>query len=1202
MRYAPLHNHTSYSIKDALPKPVEYVKRIYEYNESQSQHEIVALAITDHSNMYAMIDQHLACTQSLKGDKQNRTLKCIYGNEIYVIEDYDAYENLPAKRSPKFTQAELDNYNHYKARYHLVVLAKGQDGLESLFDITTEAGTHKVKGATKDFQLVEEKYLNKHGKGLIGLSACSAGRIGQLIIAGKYEEAKKWAVHYDTIFDEFYLEIQPHDSYPDQVLINNALIQMNQETGIPLVITSDSHYIYKQDKAYHDIMKQIDNMQGFTTESHMWTPDELIDWCNANGVPLEAIENTAKIADSCTADITPKDTKGLMPEFECPPGYTSDSYLIKVVNEGFKQRFTVNDHMQDIQEYINRLYYELGIIIQMGFADYFLILWDWFKWCKQNDILLGPGRGSAAGSLVAYFLDITKIDPIKNGLIFERFLNPERLDEPDIDTDISKLDRPRAIKYLEDKYGAEFVCQIATFGQYKIKNTIKAVLSAERGFTAEFQNSITKQIPDLLSGNQVTYDFIEDVVNNPEKHDDLKESEVAQCNRVYTMLQDLFTQYPDVGMAVKKLCGAINSIGAHAGGVVISSKVLKKHIPLMKGGASAVLRVCQTNMDGIHYLRGLKIDALGLKTLSQISECIKISNGAIPKSWLDNEDTDDDLVYAFLRDGYTANVFQMAKHVPTQMIKDFLVKNLPGLNAVNAGNRPGPLAKGEDGKSMVDRYVEAVISGVIPKIHPKIDPILEETMGQIWYQEQCMAIGQVMAGYSLGMSDLRIRKPFAKKQKKLIPEIRNEFVYGKKSLYDKDGNVIGISDEDSPNCIGAVRNGFSEELALKIFKDMEAFAAYAFNKSHSAAYAFVGYRTAWLSYYFPVEWSVACMTLDTIDGKTEAVTDTLNSCKKRGIKILPPDINKSESGFSVGVTAAGEKAVRFGLLGIKDVGTGILEALKEMVKTDGEFTSFKDFYDRCFDDSKNKTLIDTLVKQGNYTMKTDKNGNEFPSVRNPFGKRNIIPLILSGAFDEMEPNRYKTYNEYLGYRKVKAELDKDLKDESSYMLKDKLSLELDLLGYYVSQHPLDGDVFPYIDLSQCCDGQKVKIAGLVRDFKKNPKPTKSGKTYYKLLLEFRDGTSLWINIWDNIYAKYKSVFKGLSSAKKEIVIVEGAYSDRNGFKGINVNNILRIISKQEELEEEDMPEVSDGCSDLVLDEKESPMEDDIFMKVGGENG
>lgn len=777
------------------------------------------------------------------------------------------------------------------------------------------------------------------------------------------------------------------------------------------------------------------------------------------------------------------------------------------------------------------------------------------------------------------------------------FLNPQRIEEPDVDTDISKLHRSKAIQYLKARYGEEYVCQIATYGQYKLKNTIKAVLSAERGFTADYQNSITKQIPDMLDGNPVTLKLLEDIESDDSgKYENLTDRELAQAKGCLAMLRELFVEHKDVELAVQKVCGAISSIGIHAGGVVISSKPLHEHIPLMKGGAAAVLNVCQTNMDGIHFMHGLKIDALGLKTLSQIRYCMDISD--VLEEWLDDEDTSEEDVYRFLREGNTVNVFQMAKHMPTSMIRDFFVNSLAGLNAVNAGNRPGPLAKGEDGKSMVDRYAEAVTSGHIISIHPLIDPILQETNGQLWYQEQLQKIGQVMAGYSLGNADLRIRKVVAKKLKKKIPEIRNEFVYGKKSLYDKDGNVTGVSDEDSPYCIGAVRNGFDEALALKIFKDMEAFAAYCFNKSHSAAYGFIAYRTAWLSYHYPVEWSIACMTLDTIDGKQDNVIATLNNCKKRGIKVLPPDINESESGFSVAKLDDGTKGIRYGLLGIKGVGNGVLDLTKKLIEKDGKFSSFQDFLERTVNNKTNFTLRELCLEDETlHSKSTDKKGNPTVKISNPFAKRNIIPLILAGAFDSLEPNRHKTLNEYIDFRGAKGE-EAEKKAEEDYLLKDKLQYEFDLLGYYVSQHPLDGPAFPYVDLDMVADNSNVEVAGILKSCVTSK--TKKGDKFYKLKIELKDGKEMAVNVFKNVYEKNPNCVKGLASKKakegKEIIVVKGKVSLQ--WNNINATNILRILSKAEELEDDIIPEPEEGIPNLSIPTKESPMDQDILQTVG----
>lgn len=412
MRYAPLHNHTVYSIKDAIAKPKDYVKFIHEYNSKNNEHEMVALAITEHGNTFSLYKHHAACNEEYGEEKKK--LKAIYGNEVYHIDDLSKSKGCTGND-----------------RYHLVLLAKNEEGLKNLYKITTHAGLNKVK-KTKEFQLTTLDFIKEHGKGLIGLSACVSGKIGQLILKGEYEKAKQLAIDLNNSLDEFYLEIQPHDNFPEQMLINDALLCINSETNIPLVITSDSHYVTKEDKKYHDLMKDIDHSNHFTTQNHMWTVEELIDWCNEYEIPLEAIENTAKVADKCTADITPTDEKGLMPDFNCPKGYTQDSYLIKLANDGLRDKIAKNKNInKDIDTYIKRLLYELDVITQMGFSGYFLILWDWLKWCKENDVLFGPGRGSAAGSIVAYCLGITRRDPIKNGLIFERFLNPERKEFPD---------------------------------------------------------------------------------------------------------------------------------------------------------------------------------------------------------------------------------------------------------------------------------------------------------------------------------------------------------------------------------------------------------------------------------------------------------------------------------------------------------------------------------------------------------------------------------------------------------------------------------------------------------------------------------------------------------------------------------------------------------------------------------------------------
>lgn len=1171
MKFAHLHTHTIFSIKDATAKSKDYVRLIHEYN-SKSEHEIIALAASEHGNLFSMCKHYEACVTPLPNDPDKKTIKPLIANEIYHVDDL----------------SKVSEYS-YKDRFHMPLIAKDDIGLRNLIKITTHSGINKYKSKSKDFQITTLEYVKEHGKGVIGLSGCMAGKIGQYIINGEYEKAKEMAIEMNNALDSFYLEIQPHDTLPEQMLINSALLTMNKETGIPLVITTDSHYPRKEDKKYHDLMKEIDHMSPFTVEAHLWSVDELIDWCSTYGIPLEAIENTAKIAEQCTADIKPKDPRGLMPDYPCPEGYNEDSYMMKLAKEGLKERIINNKHIRkNIKAYFDRLHYEFDIITQMGFSGYFLILWDWFKWCKDNDIILGPGRGSAAGSLVAYCLDITKIDPIKNDLVFQRFLNPERIEFPDVDTDISKVDRPRAIEYLRDKYGSDYVCQIVTFGQYKLKNTIKAVLSAERGFTAEYQNSITKSIPDLIGGETVTFELLEyivlsergeDVEENPayqEAYVEASAREINTATNCYNILQEVFKENPEVKDAITHLRGAISSTGLHAGGVVVSSKKIGEHIPLMKGSDTAVLYVCQADMSGVTFFNGLKIDALGLKCLSYIHLCMKLAG--IPKSWLDNEDTEDENVYRFLREGNTANIFQMHKPMPTSMIRDFNVQTLEGITAVNAGNRPGPLAKGEDGKSMVEKFAEVVKGGKIPSYDPRIDHILAPTNGMLWYQEQLMEIGMLVAGYSLGNADLRIRKTLGKKLVKKIPEIRNEFIYGKKSLYNDDGLVIGTSEEDSPYCIGAIRNGFSVEVASKLFSDMEDFAKYCFNKSHSAAYGFLAYRTAWLSYYYPVEWAVACMTIDSMDGNAkEKINTTLNACKKRQIKVLAPDINKSNEGFSVEILDE-EKVIRYGLLGVSNVGSKVIQSLRKMIEIDGEFNSFENFLDRVF---KNNDVLREIVGL-----------NDKGKFANPFSKRNVEPLIKVGAFDSLEENRFKLLNQYAGFRKDKG---CEQLDETEYKLKHKLEYELEILGSYVSQHPLsDEKVFPYVDLDLVPDDKKVKVAGIFKNIDRCK--SKNNKVYYKLTIELKDGKLVKVTVFDRLYQKSPESIAGLQGKKakegKEIIIVEGKWSSK---WGITASKINRIINKAEiKPDEQGIPEPSEDIPALGV--KENPIKD-LMLEV-----
>ena len=701
-----------------------------------------------------------------------------------------------------------------------------------------------------------------------------------------------------------------------------------------------------------------------------------------------------------------------------------------------------------------------------------------------------------------------------------------------IDSDISKRDRAKGIEYLLSKYGKEYVSQIITFSEYNLKNTIKAVMSALVEDSYEEANTLTKSLPDTIDGNGVTYDLLMKIHNNPNEYEeDLGPNIINQVHKSVEKLEDIFKKYPDVYGAVTHLKGCIVSTGLHAGGVIVSGKPLFENIPIMSGSDTAVLPVVQIEMKDLDFFKALKIDVLGLNTLTQLNDAMDLAG--LDYDWYDSEDFSDTAVYDFMRSGNTTDMFQMGSFTASKMIRDMSVDTFEGVVVVNAGNRPGPLAKNKDtGKSMVDIFIERRASGIIPSIDSRIDYILEPTLGCVWYQEQCIELGQVMAGYSLGMADLRIRKVLGKKLVKKIPEIRNEFIYGKKSLFDEDGNVIGVSEEDSPYCIGAIRNGFSEEVATQIFDIMEEFARYSFNKSHSAAYAAMAYKTAWMSLYYPAEWAVAC--LSSYD-KQEKITATISQCKKRGIQILPPDVNKSDVGFTLELLPNGEKAIRYGLLAIKDVGIGAIEYIKK-IRSVAPITSFTDFYNRVHEPANIAT----------YSEKYNKNMKALC----PVGKSAETALIKAGAFDEFDSNRYRVLNDYMF--NIKKDKNYEALKEKEYGRKDKLALEKELMGSYISEHPLDP--FPYADLDGASNGEYVETTGIVK--KTTVKPTRNGGTYAMTIIETKDGKESKIMLFGNKYEKYKERLK-----KNSIIVVSGELNKQ--YSNINVDKVKLVVKKSQ---------------------------------------
>jgi len=1087
--FVHLHGHTVYSGNDSMVPVEDVIKKAGSLG-------MKAVAVTEHGNMYSMV-KFLRASDEWNKEHSTNPVKPILGCEFYSTED----------RSTDPT-----------GRYHIVVLARTNEGLVNLYQLASDAGFNKISGKTKDYPRTEEAMLFKHAKGLTVLSACIGGIIPKLIQEGRYNDAKAKAQLYAHAFEEFYLEVQPH-TIPEQLVVNEALVRIHQETGIPLVITSDFHYLEHSDKAYHDILIQMGYRNPFNVDAHFRTEDEMKLYCAQYGIPTSAITNTGKIADSIQVSPKPTDSRGLMPLFPCPPGYTENTYLHKLSMDAFLV-MAKDKQWNDILPRMKRLNYEMEIICSMGFAGYFLILWDWFEWCRKNGILIGKGRGSAAGSLVSYVLKITTIDPVKNGYFFERFLNPERIEFPDVDTDISKLDRPRAIGYLLTKYGSEYVAQIVTFTKLKLKSLIKGAMRV-LGLDFNEANDITRALPDVFDGKEASYDYIMEIVNNPEEFiAKIGVRDVNTAQRAAALLEETFRKYPMVFDVVTHLAGCVSATGIHAGGVVVSGKPLSQNLPLTFGSDTAVLPLVQISMEDLDYFNALKIDALGLATLSQIRYAMDMTG--LDEAWFDSEDFDDPEVYKMLRDGLTTDVFQMASSNATRMIRDMDVSSFDELTDVNAGNRPGPLSKDKDtGKSMVDLYIENKKSGINTMVHPDIDDVLAPTKGCMWYQEQLMAIGQILAGYSLGNADLRIRKVLGKKKIKEIPAIEAEFLYGKQ--YDMDSHCM--VDKPSKYCKGLISRGYDEAMGKKIFASMADFAKYCFNKAHSGAYAAIAYKTAWLKKYHPVEWTVACLM---IHDKTEKIVATISDAKKMGIQILPPDINKSDVSFSIELLPDGTKAIRYGLQAVKGVGERTVELIKKL----RPFVSFDDFYNRC------------------HAIPREINPETGKLMNNPLTKSNETAMIQAGAFDQFEQNRYKMLNHYLGT--IRKEKDFTPYDPKQYVRKVKLAFELDLMGLYVSEHPLDP--FPYSDPNDANDGEDICLAGILKTV--TVKKNNAGNEYASMKMEVKGGKLLNVVAQTKTYEKYKNYL-----VQGDIVIVDGSVNKQwDNILAWKIRKIVRSAS------------------------------------------
>ncbi len=1024
MNFTHLHVHTEYSLLDGSNKIKEYVARVKELGMSSA-------AITDHGVMFGCIDFYKAAREA--------GINPIMGCEVYVA---------PGSRFDKEQQHGDDRY------HHLVLLAENNQGYSNLMKIVSAGFVEGYYYKPR----VDMEVLEKYHKGIIALSACLAGEVARNLARGFYEEGKKAALRYENIFGKgnFFLELQDH-GIPEQQMVNQQLMRMSRETGIELVCTNDVHYTYAEDATSHDILLCIQTQKKVLDEDRMRyeggqyyvkSPEEMLKLFPY--IP-EALENTKKIADRCHVDIEFGVTK--LPRYDVPEGYTSWEYLNKLCYEGLEKKY--HPVTEELRE---RLKYELDTIQTMGYVDYFLIVWDFIKYARDHDIIVGPGRGSAAGSLVSYTLDITQLDPIRYQLLFERFLNPERVSMPDIDVDFCFERRQEVIDYVVRKYGKDRVVQIVTFGTLAARGVIRDVGRVLDMPYAQV-DTIAKMIPNELN---ITIDKALNM--NPE-------------------LKKQYEEDPQIKYLIdmsRRLEGLPRHTSMHAAGVVISQKAVDEYVPLSRASDGSI--TTQFTMTTLEELGLLKMDFLGLRTLTVIQNAVKLAQKSTGKE-LDMEkiDYNDPSVLAMIGSGKCEGVFQLESTGMKNFMKELKPQSLEDIIAGISLYRPGPM-------DFIPQYIKGKNHpDQITYDCPQLEPILEPTYGCIVYQEQVMQIVRDLAGYTLGRSDL-VRRAMAKKKAAVMEKERQNFVYGN-------------PEEGVPGCIA---NGIDEKVANKIYDDMTDFAKYAFNKSHAAAYAVVSYQTAWLKYYYPVEFMAALMT-SCIENPSK-VSEYILNCRQMGIRILPPDINRSVGNFSVE-----PEGIRYGLSAVKGIGKPVMDVIVEERNRGGEFTSLKDFCQRLSGKEVNKRTIENFIKAGAF--------DGLGGTRKQFMMIYVQILDMVNQEKKTSMTGQMSLFDIMGEEERKS-FDIKLPDVGEYTKETKLAFEKEVLGVYISGHPLEeyeqswrknisavtSDFYPDEETGQpkVPDGSKQIVGGMITE--KTIKYTRNNKVMAFLTLEDLVGT------------------------------------------------------------------------------------------------
>ena len=959
MSFVHLHVHTEYSLLDGACRIKDLPKVVKEMGQT-------ACAITDHGVMYGTIDFYRAC--------KAEGVKPIIGCEVYVTApDRSRFDKIH----------EFDSESR-----HLVLLCENEEGYRNLSYMVSMAWTEGFYIKPR----IDLALLKQHSKGLIALSACLAGEIPKRLRNGEYENAKNYALQMSGIFgpDRFYLELQDH-GIREQAIVNREILRLHQETGLPMVCTNDAHYLRKEDAEAHDVLLCIQTGKTLDDENRMrYDPRNFYLRSEEEMADLfedyeGAVENTQKIADLCNLEFT--FGKYHLPEFQLPPGYDSFSYMKKLCDEGYRERYGEDDR------YRTQLTYEQDMIEKMGFTDYFLIVSDFVRYAKSVDIPVGPGRGSAAGSMVSYCLGITDIDPMQYSLYFERFLNPERVSMPDIDMDFGDTRRGEVVEYVRRKYGDDHVAQIVTFGTMAARGVLRDVGRVMNIPYAEV-DQIAKQVPNAL---HIT---LEDAL------------------RLSKPLSDLYDNDDQVRKLIdtaKSLEGMPRNSSTHAAGVVITKKPVYEYVPLAKNDDTVV---CQYTMVTLEELGLLKMDFLGLRNLTVLDDAVKMVQEHRPDFRLEDIPEDDPATFEMIARGQTSGVFQMESTGMTGVCVGLKPQNIEDITAIIALYRPGPM-------DSIPRFIACKHDPKLIKYrHPSLEPILSITYGCIVYQEQVIQIFQQLGGYSLGQADM-VRRAISKKKAAQIQKEKDAFIHGDPER--------GIS--------GCVANGIPEATAEAIYQEIYDFANYAFNKAHAVSYAVVAYQTAWFKCHYPREYMAALLT--SVLDNSDKVSGYINECKDCGIALLPPDINRSEDRFTVE-----EGGIRFGLVAIKNIGRGFIQAVMRE-RENGIFTSLHDFCSRMNGSDMNKRAVENLIRSGAF----DATG----------ARRSQLIKVYETVMDSIAAQQRQNLEGQLDFFSMAAEngvgtngvKEIPLPDVPEYSAQELMMMEKETTGLYLSGHPMD---------------------------------------------------------------------------------------------------------------------------------------------------